>query len=429
MIDYKEEFLNLLRHNNIYNLPSQELIDTNKEVAKLVWKHYCPVSRYEAMKMDSEQIFDHSKWPELLGTYNQDIEFWTELLEEEKYDSLSKEYFTRAFPSIADYWLKDIQKLYTLFEKTGQNYFYKKIPESDEKDTYYKNHLMTGNMYKVSNGDILKYENDPLFVKELLEKQPSNYKQLNELNRKKHEFVAIALADKDNFNHIPLDYQQDPIIKNYWFKMHSRRFSLQEIATLPFEEKLYCIQANPDILGHALMNKFNVFKEVAIKLLEKDLDTFLIPISTQTLKSLPAIILQNKIIMKNLHDFISTYNETTNSGVHIKKIFLIEKIPELQKQAETNLFYILRNQKTSRIKFNKNEFDQFVTIIMDKNFKGETNSDDARKLLAFLRSVTEVEVLKQLPKTKDLLTYYSHQRLETKLHIEKDKKSILKMKL
>lgn len=430
MIDYKEEFFNLLKHNVVYNLPSQELIDSDEEVAKLVWNNYCPVSRYEASSMGSEEIFNQASWPIVLRKYTKDIAFWNEILEKEKYSSLLKKHFVEAFPVIAEHWLKDKQKLYQLFEKTNDTYFYEKIPDSDEKHSYYKNYLMTGNMYRVSDNDILKYENDPLFVKELLEKQPSNYKKLNELNRKKHEFVAMALAYKDNLNHIPLEYQQNPTIKNYWFKMHSRNFSLREIAILPFEERLFCIQVNPDLLGPALMNNFNGFKEVTVKLLEQDLDTFLTPISTQTLESrLPAIVAENKIIRQQLQSFISNYNETTKNNLNFKKLFLIEKDPELKIQADTNLFYVLRNQKISTIKFNQEQFEQFSKVILDKNFHGELNSDDARKLFAYLRVVTEIEVLKQLPKTKDLLTYYHHQRLETKLPVEEDKNPNVKIKI
>ena len=60
--DYQKEFLNLLKDNIIKNLPSQELIDSNMEVALAVWKNYCPPSRYDAEEMNSLEIYNLGKY-------------------------------------------------------------------------------------------------------------------------------------------------------------------------------------------------------------------------------------------------------------------------------------------------------------------------------------------------------------------------------
>lgn len=183
MIDYQQEFIKFLNNNPIYNLPSQEIIDENEEVALLVWRKYHPFDQDESEYLSSEEKYSRCNWSHVLAKYAQNEEFWFKALINRGYKTLLNQEFQHDFPKITQAIFNSNDKLLELYKESKDLYFLKKMKISQhEFDEIYKEHL--SEQWNISQEDLCQYESDSNFVTKVLKKHPKHYCLLNEENKK-----------------------------------------------------------------------------------------------------------------------------------------------------------------------------------------------------------------------------------------------------
>lgn len=429
-INYKQELLDLLENNEIKNLPSQNLIDSDIRFALAIWKNYEPnlnLSKYEYEDITEEDYYKALKWGTILNSYQENIDFWHQSFElKQNYKILLTDAFKEDFPFITKKWLNDDDKLIELFEKT-KNKDFLNLVKSDEKNIIYKDYLIK-NINHATKEDIEKYQEDLLFVTKLLSVRPFNYINLSEFNKHNHDYIKLALKNKDMWSEIPEKFQKESVIRTYWFNSNINKFQLKEVDDLKEEEKVQYFKYNPNGLNSALNKNYYKYKEIAIKFLEEDIQTYISAIPTEFLENdIKKELSKNNILKNNLINFIKSYKKVDKFSPKEKNLFnLAAGDNEIEEIASNNFFYVLQGKKLSNQKIEQEEFNAWIKIIIkDENLL----PDDARKLILLLKSVTAIEVLKLLPKTKDLLTYYKHEDLAQQLENRTDLKIVPKIKI
>ena len=430
-IDFRKAFVELLTKHEIHHLPDQQIIDQNSDIAQLIWKNYSPPSEYswDEESERSIKINTGSDWGQILSAYKNHTQFWEKAFESNNsYEILLTDNFKIYFPFITSFWLSNDEKLLLAFEKTKNKEFTDLINDSTTKEDTYKTYLLN-NTRIVKTEDLQRFQDDKKFVATILSQYPSMYCDLNEENKNNHDYIKLALRLKTNIKNIPEKYQNNATIRDYWFKIHTKYFDSKDILEFSDDEKRNLFLQRPDFLGSLLNHKPNSnYTKYAIELLSTDILKYINNFGMDTIKALKLDLFCNEGFKLSLNNFLASYCGTDPSSKTDEKIFsLIKDKPEFTNVLDDNLFYIFRKNRLSKTLINNIEYNQWIEIILDKNHKNELTSDNARRLINALKKITKIEVLKELPKTKDLFTHYQHERLLAILPAE-NKKSV-KIKL
>jgi len=416
-IDYQKEFFNLLANNDIRVLPSKEIINSDSEVALLVWKNYYP-DGYG----DEYHTPEPTKWHMVLYAYKNNQEFWEKAFaSNNSYHHLLDKSFQDFFTPITDFWLNSNKMLLLAFEKTGDTRFNDLITDEKHKKDSYKTFLLS-NTYKAGPDDIARYEDDFDFTVKMIEAQPYYYKYLSLENKSKPEFIQMAIIKKELFGDIPEELQ--PQFRRQWFERHFKNFNAKDIDEMSVDEQKEVFSYNPSFLRNMFNRSPMKYSALAEEMIQKSPKTFFNTFGVDEFSSsLSKKFLNSPRFINYLKNFVDNYSSDDIKNNADKKLFaFIENNQLFKEELKENFYYQIRQKKLNKKRFNQAQYDKMLDIVLKEN-----DNAVARKMLGLVRSVTEIEVLKTLPKAKDQLLYYRAQKLEETL--ASDEKTTLKVKI
>jgi hypothetical protein len=429
--DFRKAFVDLLTNHTIHYLPEQHIIDQNGDVAELIWKNYSPPSEYYWDEESEHRVKKDiaPEWGIILGAYKQNTQFWGKAFESNNsYEMLLDKDFKISFPFISSFWLSDDSKLLLAFEKTKNKIFTDLINDTTTKEETYKNYLLS-NIRNVKSEDIKRFQNDKNFVVNVLSQYPSLYSDMNESNKHNHDYIKLALRLKDNLKEIPEKYQNNAAVKDFWFRIHTNYFDSKDIIDFNDDEKRKLFKERLDFLGSLLSHKaHSIYKKYAVELLSADIGKYINKFGVDIIKSLKSDLFESEKFKDDLKSLVKNYNNTEPNSKTDDKIFaLIKDKVELTNIIENNLFYIFKEKRLSKKLIDSEEYNQWIQTILEKNHQNEITSDESRSLINALKKITQIEALKELPRTKDLFTYYQHERLSALLPTQDKKTSKMKI--
>jgi hypothetical protein len=314
MIDFKEEFYQMLEKNSFENRPSQELIDADSRVAAAVWKnHYEAGEYYDSDSGHNRNYHNYRNYKlmaSVLEKYMDNKEFWAEILHlRTDMSVLLDEDFQAHFPQVWSNYLDTPQKLLSIIKENQKTYstdylaLLDKMPDfatellADEQVASYivrknPNWYLKLDDEKKNNNSIIKNaislnskifsqlpehkRNNPFIIAFALNEHPRLYTELSSQEKENPNFIKVLMNYKyyDNFSlttpsDIKAIFEALPETHN---KMHKYaylklcvpqviKFSANEAVKYDSQYYQTILEAKPDLILPAINNHSSSFKE------------------------------------------------------------------------------------------------------------------------------------------------------------------------
>lgn len=374
-MDYIQEIIDILENNDIRTIPSNELLALHPDIALAVWKNFVISGDYYG-SYDFEQWYREANWVEKLQPYKNDVKFWEKALDLITSNSnIDRNFildldFQKDFPIIKEKFLNNNNFVIDLYEKTGSISFLNVLNATqEEKNKLEKNYNLIHQKY--ASTDMMKFQDDEVFTKQILEKFPHLYIHLNDTNKLNDNYIQIALNAKYvSIKDIP-EQKQNQFFA-LWLENSKDSIKISNLQELNLFQKKEVLKVKPEFIGQVLDQNTYAYQDIAVAALEKDI--FAIRhFNPQQLKKLLSQDNNYEKIKSNLVSYIQSYNNTQEISKTESKIFAIVNLsPELRKELKKNIFYTL-NTMPKEQKITINQFtDAFNDIKNQVENKGLT---------------------------------------------------------
>lgn len=401
---------NHIKNNLLNNLPPQELIDSNSNIALSLWHDSALEDNYLYSTFVS--FYHKTNWKEILHNYNNDMDFWKKAINHPKFGAyaiLSNPDFQKDFKDVFDSIIKDKSMMLDLIENSHGSYLYfyildETIFNKEELDSLYKREILKFAAH-FQYTKIAGYQDDEVFVKELLIKDPIYYALLNEENREKDEYIKLALKHKTNINIIPKSKVDNYI--DTWLQVHQENnFSYKDIENLSSKQKGALLEARIDLIPICLSKNFSDYKNLAIQSLQNNLEEKIGYFSNAQIMNLFKEKESVEKITSQLQDFAQKYNKTKAFSKNDNKIIGLISLDKIAEQTlENNIFYQLNNMQPHQ-KITNEKFEDYFKKINSKVKTEEINLSKANLFLNKLKNKLSITALQEKPYPKDNLYEY-----------------------
>lgn len=437
MLDYKKELLSILENNEISIAPSQELIDSDPNVVRALWKNFSPNSSGESF--DFEKWYKECDWATKLKGYSYDVKLWEELLEikftssyygETSYDFILNPEFKKDFPVIVEHFLNDNSLLEMLFKKTNNHKFYDLLNlDLNKKEAILKSISLQAN-FKITDELLDRFQNDDEFITVLLENKPYMFAKLSKENKENQKYISLAIKEIDTFKYLS-DEKKKENFKD-WLEPNLYKIKANHLEGLAPNQKATIFFYNQGLL-QSYFSKDNKDNEVvAAVLLNTNLERFVCEFSIDFITEFSKNELNLKKLKPKLALFAGKNIDFTKVKGCLKLIYLIKKFPELQEKLENNPFYELykiNKDKTCKEYLIAKDFEWFkdktrnIAILFEKE---KIKYEEAENFMSLAKKLLSIEVLKEqkLP-TNNLFNYMKtivlKEELESVVEVNRDK--------
>jgi hypothetical protein len=413
IINYEQELLDMITNNSIKTLPSQGLINTNREIAKAVWHSYVPPG---ALGYDDCLLFDKwyglCDWKNVLVRYKDDIGFWESSFSDFKAAAtmLLYEPFKKDFPLVAKHYLTNnglLKKL--LFASNNEEFFELiQLPANEKEELYFEYQM--GKSGSIDEKFIPKYENDPVFVTKLLEKSPMYFQYLNEENRNNFEFIKLALKKRNNGsdrssmeNLFHLNQENRDKYFSAWLKPYGNAIRAKDLDKYTTIEQTLILTNHPDLLRVMLEKNFNRFKYLGLKLLNENFDSYLPCFNVKQLE----LAFKNEsdltsVQLEKITHFVLNYN-TIKKPTLVEKnyLYLTSIVLNLKDRLESDLLYKIDCIAQESKKVDLEGFLNFVDDTISQYQTGRIKEEQAEKIINALKSIVPNELKQELKLPKN----------------------------
>lgn len=431
MIDYKKEFINLLKNTTFSTLPKQELIDDSEEIATLAWTNFYSTHDYENYKIDLVEDYLKYDVKTIFSSYKENTSFWKNIIEKKyskNYMLLFNQNFQKDFNKVYNDLCCDKEFIFNLYEnfqdKTILNIA--NISESEKLAIIKKNLLK---IQHISFSSIKDYIDDKKFLIEILKKNSSLniYPNLPLELQEDKDIIKLSVYKNNwtSFLNLPNHLQEAyfPLTQS-WSK---ENISLTDVKKFDMSIQKDFIRENKQFLESLLINKRSTYTKVAIELLSEDLQ-YIEYFSDSNLD----------FIKKHINSFIPLMEEYAKNFKgeinkrNVKIINFINSCDETRKILKENFNYKIAYSYFKGEKISKETFDYFILKIIEKYEFQELKLEEAENMTQSLRKSLSIEYLKELKLPKKdcfdiLYKKYLVDKLETNL--EKKNKSTLAFKI
>ena len=374
-MDYIKEIINILENNEIRTIPSNELLASHPDIALAVWKNFVISGDYYG-NYDFKEWYSEANWVEKLQPYKNDVKFWEKALDLITSNSnIDRNFildldFQKDFPIVKEKFLNDNNFVIDLYKKTGVISFLNVLNATqEEKNNLEKSYTLIHQ--KHASTDMVKFQDDAVFTKQILEKFPYLYTHLNDTNKLDDNYIQIALKYKYvSIKDIP-EQKQNQFFPA-WLEDNKDSIRLADLEALnPFQKK-EVLKVKPEFIGQVLDKNIYAYQDIAVAAIEKDI--FAIRhFNPQQLKKLFSEDNNYNRIKPQLVSYIQSYNNTQEISKTESKIFAFVNLSlELRKELKKNIFYAL-NTMPKEQKITINQFtDAFNDIKNQVENKGLT---------------------------------------------------------
>lgn len=458
-IDFKKHLLTQLQNDTVYNLPDVEVINSDIEFALACWKNFS-VHLFPHASLTIEAWYSAGKWKTNLNNYKEDINFWEKALEEGHfhYEVLLYENFQQDFPIITNHYLKNNEKLESLYLKTGKEEFFNLIDSSEEEKYKIKNYYYAEKGNRVPQEFITQYEHDPSFTIKLLTRNAGYFQSLNKDNRSKPEYIKLALSnnplnfeylsesDRDNGEYIKLAFsrkanvhlhkiaanfhllseQRKESLFSSWLKHFGLYLSGSDIPKLNEMQREEVFKFRPELLEGVLQNQSKKYGDLTKKLLNEDFNKYISYISMNLLldeyKTLEDIL----PIKIDLENYINTYIPKTKLSRKDKNIlYLIKLDDDLRVKLNENIGYKINTIIEKPEKISSETFFEFTNEIIVLCNAKDINEEQSELYVKTLRGKLDSSAHKELKLPKEgIFNYLCMLKLNEKLHATLPSKEI-----
>lgn len=424
MIDYKKELLGVLQNNTISTMPSQELIDSDVEIVKALWKNFEPGSDKEY-----DEGFRFSKWYKDCGwgtklqKYNKEFKLWEELLESKfysgylygsdtSYNFLLTEEFKKDFPEIVNHFLSDNDTLIKLFNKTKNKTFFELLDlDLNKKEEVMKLFLINSNL-TIEQSLIDKYQNDEQFLTALLENKPFYFSKLSQENKNNQKYIDLAIKELDTFSQLSEEKKAENF-KN-WCSTNMQRIKPSHLKDLNTIQKATVFFYNQNLLASAFSKTNKENEKIATILLTKDFQKFISMIPNDLIFELA----KNQESMNKLKPQLDILSQSNKHFAHVsgntKIFFLIKQFPNLEEKLNNNVYFELYKDS---VEF-KNKQEKNPTEYRFKDFQwlkekakklvsmyeqGKLTKEEGDNFISGARGFLDRELLKELKLPRNAL--------------------------
>lgn len=431
MIDYKKEFINLLKNTTFSTLPKQELIDDSEEIATLAWTNFYSTHDYENYKIDLVEDYLKYDVKTIFSSYKDNTSFWKNIIEKKyskNYMLLFNENFQKDFNKVYNDLCCDKEFIFNLYE----NFQDKTILDIANISKSEKLAIIKKNLLKIQHisfSSIKDYIDDKNFLIEILKKNSSLniYPNLPLELQEDKDIIKLSVYRNNwtSFLNLPNHLQKEyfPLTQS-WSK---ENISLTDVKKFDMSIQKDFIRENKQFLESLLINKRSTYTKMAIELLSEDLQ-YIEYFSDSNLD----------FIKKHTNSFISLMKEYAKNFKgeinkrNVKIINFINSCDETRKILKENFNYKIAHNSFKGEKISKETFDYFILKIIEKYEFQELKLDEAENMTQSLRKSLSIEYLKELKLPKKdcfgiLYKKYLVDKLETNL--EKKSKSTLAFKI
>ncbi len=423
MIDYKKELLEILKNNTISKMPSQELIDSDVEIVKALWKNFDP---------DSDKDYDEgfrfskwykdSEWGSKLQKYSQDFKLWEELLEskfysgylynnETSYNFLLTEEFKKDFQEVVNHFLSDNDKLITLFNKTKNQKFFDLLDLDLNKKEEVLKLFLVGSNITIEQSLIDKYQNDDQFVTALLENKPFYFSKLSQENKNNQKYIDLAITEIDTFSHL----SEEKKVENFknWCSVNMQRIKPSHLKDLNTIQKATVFFYNQNLLASAFSKTNKENEKIATILLSKDFQKFIPMIPNDLVFELA----KNQESMNKLKPELDRLSQSNkhfaNVNGNTKIFYLIKQFPDLEEKLNNNVYFELYKDslefKDKQEKAIANRFKDFNWLkekakkLVSMYDQGKLTKEEGDNFISVARGFLDRELLKELKLPRNAL--------------------------
>ncbi len=406
MLDYKKELLNILENNEISVAPTQEIIDSDADIVRALWKNFCPNSSDESF--DFERWYKECDWATKLKGYSYDVKLWEELLEikfkcsyygETSYDFILNPEFKKDFPVIVDHFLNNNDSLEMLFNKTNNHQFYDLLNlDLDKKESILKAISLQAN-FKITNELLEKFENDDEFITVLLENKPYMFAKLSKENKENQKYISLAIKELDTFQYLSETKKKENF--KDWLAANLYKIKSNHLEGLAPSQKATIFFYNQGLLQSYFSKENKDSEIVAAVLLNTNLEKFINEFSDEFLIKYSENELNLKKLKPKLASFASKNIDFTKVKGCPKLLYLVKRFPELEAKLENNPFYELykiNKDKTSKEYLITKDFEWLkdktrnLAVLFEKE---KITPAEAENFMSLARKLLNVEVLKE----------------------------------
>lgn len=364
MNNYYQELLEVVSKNKLTFLPSNETLASSKELALMCWKNFDDNTNDEDY-FDYVNWYQKGQWNISLASYKDDINFWQEAFSLRKkslqYDLLLMEIFQNDFPEVAKFYLENDERLIELFTSSERQVFFDLIKDP-QKNNLYKQLVLNKNITIVPE-QLIKFEDDKIFLLELLRTQPSNYQFLK--NKTDEDIAQLAIDEFSNIDYMPALIREK--LFPQWLNKHISSINpYREFSNYTEEERKQIFRLKPDYLAMQLDENFDLYKTLAVDYIVDTFDTR--DYTRNQLIKLFKRYPEYQRITHHLEKFVDNYKNVKGLSQKDKRIIgIVLMNKELIAKLNSNTFYQFNNLVGNISKETFKEYFETMTKMYESN--------------------------------------------------------------
>jgi hypothetical protein len=450
MIDFKEEFYNILEKNSFENRPSQELIDADERVAAAVWKNNYQAGEYYDSDSGRNRGYhnyeNYAVMAPVFEKYMDNKDFWEKnLILRTDISILLNEDFQTHFSKVWHNYIDSPEKLLSIIKENKSDVYRKKdyltlldkLPDFKDEllsDSQIASYIVQkdANWYvkldneKKHNINIIKNaitsnekmfahlpedkKNNEFIIAFALDQHPTIYTQLSDEQRKNPEFIKVLMNYKyysqitkirpedvkNIFNVLPEEYRHDYLIV---VAPRVAKFSANVVASYDSQYHETLLKAKPELIKPANENFNSVFKATINTLLRQNIIFYSQYTTDKSINHFIVDVENINAVRSQLENYIKEYKASDDIPKALLTVISVD--PALTQQLETNASYILSSKIAQYKKQYKKSatYDEFVDLVkevIEAYSSHKLNYNEAEKITSSLFIDVSHEVKKEL---------------------------------
>lgn len=423
-MSYQEEYYKLIENHTFYQLPSQEMINSDQRVALAIIKNYQNRILYNDYEHDEYSRYKEIKFNEILAYYKNNKSFW-EKANINQY--LLDEDFREQFPEISFQFLTDKEFLLKFFNNNKNQLILNSLNTLVSEEDFEKLEKSFILSKYPDIKEIKKYEKDEEFIKQVVKKNPHIYESLSESIKENELITKVYLEYENSILTFPKEKQNKYFIT--WAKIH-KNWNMKIIDQLDYEYLKPIMKKinktnNEYFLEKILSRKFQKYKEIIVDFFEqnKNQNAFF-----KMIKENPIMDLMPILKDMNCSEYIQKWIDNSSykpfDKFDNKMLEILKSYPEINKDWEKSFDYNLMKKINKNKNITFDEFREALEVQFNKLQENKITYEKLESNMSQLKKYLSIDVLKEMKlPNKHIVEYLQHMKFKENF-VEKGIKEI-----